>query len=334
MIDPRFYAALGPVTVRALAPSAEIGGDPEHMLTGAAPANRAGPNDLCYFEAKKGAPALASAPGACIITPAQAHLAPKAAALILTDRPRALFARLVPSLLRPRGFAPGAPHIDPSARLEDGVVIGPGAVIGPDVQIGASTTIGPNAVVGPGVAIGRRSQIGARATIVCTLIGDDVSVQAGVVIGEPGFGIAGDASGPIDVPHLGRVIIQDRVSIGANTCIDRGVFDDTVIGEGTKIDNLCHLAHNSIIGRGALITAQCGVSGSTTLGDGVMMGGQSGVADHRKVGAGATIAGRAAVFQDVPAGEVWSGYPAKPIRKWLREAAWLSRKAGARNEGE
>lgn len=334
MIDPRFYAALGPVTVRALAPSGEIGGDADKTLTGAAPADRAGPDDLCYFEGKKGAHALSSAPGACIITPAQAHLAPNAAALILTERPRGAFARLVPSLLRPRAFAAGAPAIDPSARLEEGVVIGPGAVIGPNAQIGAGAVIGPNAVIGPGVAIGRRTSVGPRATIYFALIGDDVNILAGAAIGEQGFGVAGDASGPVDVPHLGRVIVQDRVTIGANSCVDRGVFDDTVIGEGAKIDNLCHVAHNCTIGRGVLIAAFGGISGSTVIGDAATLGGRVGVADHRKIGAGATLAGGAAVFQDVPPGEVWSGYPAKPLRKWLREAAWISRKAGARNEGE
>jgi UDP-3-O-[3-hydroxymyristoyl] glucosamine N-acyltransferase len=334
MIDPRFYAALGPVTVRALAPSGEIGGDADKTLTGAAPAERAGPDDLCYFEGKKGATALTSSPGACIITPAQAHLAPNAVALILTERPRGAFARLVPSLLRPRGFAAGAPAIDPSARLEEGVVIGPGAVIGPDAQIGEGAVIGPNAVIGPGVTIGRHTSIGPRATIYFALIGDDVNILAGAAIGEQGFGVAGDASGPVDVPHLGRVIVQDRVTIGANSCIDRGVFDDTVIGEGAKIDNLCHVAHNCTIGRGVLIAAFGGISGSTVVGDAATLGGRVGIADHRKIGAGATLAGGAAVFQDVPPGEVWSGYPAKPLRKWLREAAWISRKAGARNESE
>jgi len=334
MIDPRFYEALGPVTVRALAPSAEIGGDADKLVSGAAPADRAGSEDLCYFEGKKGAAALASAPAACIITPAQAHLAPKASALILSDRPRSTFSKLLPSLIRPRTFATGAPAIDPTAQLEDGVIVGAGVVIGANVQIGAGSEIGPNTVIGPGVTIGRRTKVGARASISFALIGDDVSLLAGAAIGEQGFGVAGDASGPIDVPHLGRVIIQDRVTIGANSCVDRGVFDDTVIGEGAKIDNLCHVAHNCQIGRGVLIAAFGGISGSTVVGDNATLGGRVGIADHRTIGAGATLAGGAAVFQDVPPGEVWSGYPAKPLRKWLREAAWLSRKAGARNEGE
>ncbi|HYD72356.1 MAG TPA: UDP-3-O-(3-hydroxymyristoyl)glucosamine N-acyltransferase [Candidatus Binatia bacterium] len=333
MIDPRFYEALGPLTVRALAPSAEIGGDAEALVSSAAPSDRAGPNDLCYYDAKRGKP-LASAPAVCVIPTAMAHLAPNARSLILADNARAVFARLVPSLARPRTFN-AAQAIDHSAQIEEGARIGPGAVIGARAQIGAGAEIGPNAIIGPGVAIGRRARIGANASVSFALIGDDVNILAGAVIGEQGFGVAGDASGPVDVPHLGRVIIQDRVTIGANSCVDRGVFDDTTIGEGAKIDNLCHVAHNCTIGRGVLIAAFGGISGSTYLGDGVTLGGRVGIADHRKIGAGATLAGGAAVFQDVPPGEVWSGYPAKPLRKWLREAAWLSRKAaGARNEGE
>ncbi len=325
MIDPRFYRALGPLSVRALAPNANIGGDAERLVYSAAPAERAGPGDLCYFEAKKNTAPLEAAPAACVVSSVAAHLVPNAGALILADRPRSVFARIVISLARPRGFAGEA--IDPSARIEAGVSIGPGAVIGADAEIGAGAVIGPNAVIGPGVAIGRRTKVGAGASIAFALIGDDVTILPGAVIGEQGFGVAGDASGPIDIPHFGRVIIQDRVTIGANSTIDRGVFDDTVLGEDCKLDNLCHVAHNCSIGRGSLVAAFAGISGSTVVGEGVTMGGRVGIGDHRVIGDGATLAGGAAVFQDVPAGEVWSGYPAKPLRKWLREAAWISRKA-------
>jgi UDP-3-O-[3-hydroxymyristoyl] glucosamine N-acyltransferase len=325
MIDPRFYEMLGPMTVRALAPTAEIGGDPDQLVSSAAPADRAGRGDICYYEGKGGA-VLETAPAVCIVPTALAHLAPRAGALILAERPRTAFARIVPGLIRPRGFTPGgAIHV--SAEIEEGVAIGAHA------RIGADAEIGPNAVIGPGVTIGRRTRIGAGASLSFCLIGDDVLILAGAVIGEQGFGVAGDASGPIDVPHLGRVIVQDRVTIGANSTIDRGVFDDTVIAEDVKIDNLCHVAHNCTVGRGALIAAFAGISGSTVVGEGVTMGGRVGVADHRRIGAGATVAGGAAVFQDIPPGEVWSGYPAKPLRKWLRESAWLSRKAaGTRDE--
>lgn len=332
MIDPRFYELLGPLKVRALAQGADIGGDADQIVSSVAPADRAGHGDLCYFEGK-GAASLDAAPAACIVSSVQAHLVPRAGALILADKPRSAFARIAPKLVRARGFAIGGPAIHPSAQIEEGVRLGPGVVIGADAHIGAGAEIGPNAVVGPGVAIGRRTRVGAGASLAFCLVGDDVSILAGAIIGEQGFGVAGDAAGPVDVPHLGRVIIQDRVTIGANSTIDRGVFDDTLIGEDAKIDNLCHVAHNCAIGRGVLIAAFAGISGSTTVGDGVTMGGRVGVADHRTIGQGATVAGGAAVFQDVPPGEVWSGYPAKPLRKWLRESAWLSRKAaGKRNE--
>jgi UDP-3-O-[3-hydroxymyristoyl] glucosamine N-acyltransferase len=333
MIDTRFYESLGPISARALAPDAEIGGDPEHKLNGAAPADRAGPDELCYYDAKAGGAALTSAPGACVIQAASAHLAPRAAALILSNSPRADFARLVGRLVRAR-IASGTDPIDASARFEEGVRVGPGAVIGAGAQIGADVVIGAGAVIGPGVAIGRRSRIGARATIHFALIGDDVSILAGAVIGEAGFGVAGDAGGLVDIPHLGRVVIQDRAAVGANTTIDRGQFDDTIVGEDAKIDNLCQIAHNVVIGRGVLIAAFGGISGSTRIGDGVMMGGRVGVTDHRTIGERAVLAAGSAVLQDVPAGETWAGYPAKPIRKWMREAAWLARKAQGARDGK
>jgi UDP-3-O-[3-hydroxymyristoyl] glucosamine N-acyltransferase len=335
MIDPRFYEALGPISVRALAPSGDIGGDPDRLVSSAAPADRAGAGDLCYYEPGRKPVQLSTSPAACIISPALAHLAASAGALILSNNPRATFAKLLPALVRPRSIEFGAPNVHPSARLEEGVRVLPGAVIGANVQVGAHAEIGANAVIGPGVTIGRRTKIGANVSISFALIGDDVQILAGAVIGEQGFGIAGDASGPVDVPHLGRVVIQDRVTIGANTTIDRGVFDDTTIGEDAKIDNLCQIAHNVQIGRGSLIAAFAGISGSTIVEDGVTMGGRVGVADHRVIGKGSTLAGASAVMQDVPPGEIWMGYPAKQMRKFLREVAWLNRKAsGGRNAGE
>ncbi len=335
MIDPRFYEALGPATVRALTPSGDIGGDADRQVTGVAPADEAGPGDLCYYEAKaKGAKPLTTSPAACVISPSLAHLAPKAASLIFSDRPRATFSRLSRLVARPRSFGANAPVIDPSAKIEPGARIGPGAVIGPGAAIGADAEIGPNSVIGPGVAIGRRTRIGARVSIICALIGDDAHILAGAVIGEAGFGMAASEQGPVDVPHFGRVIIQDRVTIGANSTIDRGVFGDTMIAEDAKIDNLCHVAHNCTVGRGALIAAFAGISGSTVLGDNVTLGGRVGIGDHRVIGARATLAGGAAVFKDVPEGETWTGYPAKPIRQWMREQAWLSRKVGTRDAGE
>ena len=153
---------------------------------------------------------------------------------------------------------------------------------------------------------------------------------SGARIGEPGFGAAGSRAGPIDVPQLGRVILQDGVSVGANTCIDRGAYDDTVVGENTKIDNLCMIGHNCVIGRNGLMAAHTGLSGSVTVGDGVMFGGKAGVGDHLNIGEGARVAAGAGVLQDIPAGETWSGYPAKPLRQFLREAVWLAKQASGK----
>jgi len=332
MIDARFYESLGARSARMLASGLEVGGDAERLVGGVAAAEAAGPDDLCYLE--KAREPLTTAPAACIVSPASAHLAPRAGALILSDRPRAAFARLANALVAPRAHE-GAAAVHPTARLEANVTLGPNVVIGQDAEIGEGAVIGANTVIGPGVAIGRRTRIGANATIGFALIGDDVSILAGAVIGEAGFGVAGDAGGMVDVPHFGRVIVQDRVTIGANTTIDRGVFEDTVIGEEAKIDNLCQIAHQVTIGRGVLIAAFGGISGSTVIGDYVMAGGRVGVGDHRKVGARAVLAAGSAVLQDVAAGETVGGYPARPMRKFLRETAWLSRKAsGARNGGE
>ena len=329
MIDQRFYETFGPLSVRALAPDCEIGGDANVKVSGVASAKDAGPDDLCYYDAKGGA-ALESAPGACVLQPAAAHLAPKARALILAEHPRTMFARIAAKLARPRWFE-GEQHVHPSAQLEEDVILAPGVVIGPGAHIGAGSRIGPGAAIGPGVAIGRRALIGANVSISFSLIGDDAKILAGAVIGETGFGVAGDALGLVDVPHLGRVILQDRVTIGANSTIDRGVFGDTVIGEDSKIDNLSQIGHNCEIGRGVLIAAFGGISGSTVVGDYVAMGGRVGIADHRVIGARARLAAGSGVLQDIPAGETWAGYPAKPRFKWLRETAWLSRKAtGAR----
>ncbi|HKP77594.1 MAG TPA: UDP-3-O-(3-hydroxymyristoyl)glucosamine N-acyltransferase, partial [Phenylobacterium sp.] len=220
------------------------------------------------------------------------------------------------------------------AALEAGVVLGPGAVVGPAAQIGRGTRIGANTVIGPGVAIGRDCDIASNVTIGFALIGDRVKIMAGARIGEPGFGATAGPKGLIDIPQLGRVIIQDGVSIGANTAIDRGAFDDTVIGENTKIDNLVQIAHNVRVGRNCVMAAHTGISGSVTIGDGAQFGGRAGVADHVTIGAGARVGAAAGVMKDIPAGETWGGMPARPIRHWLKETAWLARMASRRVGGE
>lgn len=330
MIDPRFYRLLGPLSAHALADGASLRGDRDRPVSGVAALADAGPDDLAYFDGK-GAPPKTAA-GVLIVRPDAADAAAGNAVLILSAQPRAHFARVAGRLAEELPFT--RDHlISPQARIEDDVQIAAGAVIAAGAQIGGGSVIGPNVVIGPGVAIGRRTRIGPGASVVCAYVGDDVTILAGARIGQTGFGVAGDAGGLVDVPHFGRAIIQDGASVGANSTVDRGLFGDTVIAEGARIDNLCQIAHNVTIGRNAVIAAFGGISGSTRVGDGVMMGGRVGIADHRTIGKGAQLAAGSAVMHDVPEGETWAGYPAKPVRQWLRETAWLARAIGKRDHG-
>lgn len=247
--------------------------------------------------------------------------------IIRVKHPKVAWSMIAQRLHCPVGFAPDQPNIHPSAQFETGVSIAPGVIIGPGAKIGAGTRLGPGCVIGPGVSLGRNCDIGPGASLFCCLVGDRVHIYAGARIGEAGFGAVPYDGRMIDVPQLGRAILQDGVTIGANTCIDRGALGDTVVGEHTKIDNLCQIAHNVVLGRNCVIAAHTGISGSVVVGDGVAFGGKAGLADHIEIGRGAQIAAGAGVTRSVPAGETWAGYPAKPIRQWLRETAVLARLA-------
>jgi UDP-3-O-[3-hydroxymyristoyl] glucosamine N-acyltransferase len=195
----------------------------------------------------------------------------------------------------------------------------PGAVIGPHAEIGSGTLIGANAVVGAEVRVGRDCAIGAGTTLSNALIGDRVLVHPGCKIGQDGFGFVMGGKGHLKVPQIGRVIIQDDVEIGAGTTIDRGAIRDTVIGEGTKIDNLVQVGHNVSVGRHCILVAQTGLAGSSTLEDFVVLGARVGLDNNVTIGEGAQIAATSIVHGDVPPGARWGGTPAKPVKQWFRE---------------
>ena len=336
MPDPRFFEDLGPVPLGELArlAGAELTAPEaaDRPIRAVAILAQAQADTVTFLSDRKHAAALkAAAAGACFIHPSQAAAAPKGCAALLTPSPQGAYAIAAQRLHRPR-LATSRDGVAADARLEEGVVIAPGAVVGSGAQIGRGTVIGANAVIGPGVAIGRDCEISANVTIGFALIGDRVRILAGAVIGEPGFGATVGPKGLIDIPQLGRVIIQDGVTVGANSCVDRGAFDDTVIGENTKIDNLVQIAHNVRIGRNCVMAAHTGISGSVFIGDGAQFGGRAGVADHVTIGDGARVGAAAGVMKDIPPGETWGGMPARPIRQWLRETAWLARMAN-RKEG-
>lgn len=221
---------------------------------------------------------------------------------------------------------PGA-RVSVLAQIEDGVVVEPGAVIGDYAAVGRNSVVGANSVIGNHCQIGRDCRIGPGAAIQYSLIGNSVCIFGGAQIGQDGFGFVPGPGGLEKVPQLGRVIIQDRVEIGANTTIDRGALDDTVIGEGTKIDNLVQIAHNVRIGRHCVIAAHTGISGSVTVGDGCMFGGRVGIADHLTIGNGVQIGASSGVMHDIPDGERWLGTPALPSKIALRQFTALRKLA-------
>jgi UDP-3-O-[3-hydroxymyristoyl] glucosamine N-acyltransferase len=312
----------------------------ERRIRDVAPLDTAQPHDVTFLDNSKYLGLLAETrAGVCLLSPRFESAAPASLAVLVTAQPYAAFVNvaraLFPEALRPAslfqsGDSPQAAQIHPTARLESGVTIDPLAVIGPRAEIGAGTLIGAGAAIGPDVAIGRNCVIGAGSTIQHGLIGDRVIIHPGARIGQDGFGYLPSPRGHKKIPQTRRVIIQDDVEIGANSTIDRGSTRDTVIGEGTKIDNLVQIGHNVSIGRHCLIIAQVGISGSVVVGDYVMLGGQAGIADHARIGAAAVIGAQSGVMSDVPAGARWGGTPAQPGRDWFRGVAAVRRLARGR----
>jgi UDP-3-O-[3-hydroxymyristoyl] glucosamine N-acyltransferase len=341
-VDPRFYDIAAPASLAEIAKIAgaelvvQAGARAADLeatrLRGVAPLAHAGAGDLCYFSDQRYASGFETTKASvCLVRPdtiERVHAAGLAA--LVTPHPAAAFGVAAGSLAKPRGFAAHAAPIDPTADIDPSASLGPGVVVGPGASVGPRTRIGAGTVIGPGVAIGADCEIGPRAAIGFAVLGDRVRILGGAVIGEAGFGVTLGPSGLMDLPHFGRVRIGDDVSIGANTTIDRGMLEDTVIGPGAKIDNLVQIAHNCRIGAQCIVAGCCGLSGSVVLEDGVVLGGSVGIADHITVGKGAKLAGATLVMRDVPPGETWAGTPARPIKAFFREIAALSRLAERR----
>lgn len=340
MSDPIFFPPMAELPLEqivALSGGELQRGDPAFVIRKVAPLEDAGPGSLVFFDNVKYLDKLGTTQAsACIVAPKHVAKVPEGIAVIVCKDPyRAwalVLAGLFPAAMKPEPFygekrVSERATVHPAAVIEDGAVIEPGAVIGEGAEVGAGSHIGPNAVIGCNVRVGRDCRIGANAVLQHALLGNRVILHPGVCVGQDGFGYAMGLGGHLKVPQIGRVIIQDDVEIGANTTIDRGANRDTVIGEGTKIDNQVQVGHNVVIGRHCVIVSQVGLSGSSTLADYVAIGGQAGVAGHVEVGMGAQIAAVSAVNDSVPAGGRYGGVPAKPVKQWFREVTALKKLA-------
>ena len=334
MADATFFRNAGPFTLAELAERTGTtlapGADPAFQVVDIRPLDQAGPGDISFLDNPKYVPAFqATQASACLVAEKHLGQAPDGLMCLVAKEPYRAYALAAQAFYPDTAGAattygvpgenhPGA-HVHPTAQIAEGATIEPGSVVGAGAQIGAGTVLGATAVVGAGCTVGRDCFIAPGVTLSHAHLGDRVILHPGVRIGQDGFGFAMGLPHHEKVPQLGRVIVQDDVEIGANTTVDRGAGPDTVIGEGTKIDNLVQIGHNVEIGRHCIIVSQSGISGSTKLGDFVVLAAQAGVTGHLTINSGAQIAARSAVIHDVPAMARWGGAPARPVREWQRE---------------
>ncbi len=343
MADPRFFDRQGPFTLGAILEATEArvahGTDLNRRLEDVAPLSLADERHLAFLDNPKYTTAFRkSGAGACFVTEALAGEAPRHMVPLVSSAPYLAYARAAhlfyPSIGTAAPVSLASGNIHPSASIGEDCRISPLATIGPGAEIGNRTVIGDGARVGRGVVIGEAGVIHANVTISHAIVGVGVEILPGACIGQEGFGFAPNPPGYITVPQLGRVLIGDNVSIGANTTIDRGAGPDTVIGDDCRIDNLVQIAHNVTLGRGCVLAAQVGISGSTKIGDYVVMGGQVGLAGHLAVASGVTLAARTGVTREIRKPGTYAGFPAVPITEWRTQIAHAKRAAKKRKEND
>lgn len=333
MVDTTFFKNNGPFT---LAQIAEICGAElrdaskagENIKDIATMAN-AGAEEICFFYDKKAkAEAAEIKAAACVTIPELEALVPSGVAILVSNNPKLSFLKLNQhfySEILPRADISRTAKIAPSAKIGQNTFVGEHVVIEENVEIGENCVIEHNAVISRGCKIGNNTRIGAGAQVAYCLMGNGCYVYSGARIGLDGFGFMVINGKHQRIPQVGRVIIGNDVEVGANSCIDRGALDDTVIGDGCRIDNLVQIAHNDKLGRGCVIVSQTGIAGSCTFGDYVVCGGQSGFADHLTIGSGAQIAAQSGLMRDVEPGAIVMGSPAVPIKDFMRQTAMVQK---------
>lgn len=333
MVDTRFYKNNGPFTLEKVAEicGAELADSSTAKLevNNLATLTTAKEGDICFFfDKKKKALGAEIKATACVTTPELAEFVnPNVAKLIAVD-PHLGFVKLNYALYSealPEPTVKSTAVIAATAQIGENCYIGDYAVIGDNVKIGANCIIEAHAVIEHDCEIGSGCRIGSGATIKHCLMGKDCYIYGGARIGYDGFGFKTIAGAHKRIPQLGRVIIGNDVEIGANSCVDRGALDDTVIADGCRIDNLVMVAHNNQLGKGCILVSQTGIAGSCKFGDYVVCGGQVGVADHLNIGSGVQIGAQSGIMRDIEAGAVVMGYPAVPIKDFMRQVSYVQK---------
>ena len=316
----------------------ELRGNPDTVVSGIAPIADARPGQIAFYSTEQNSNAFKILPievlentraSVILLQPETVSYAPEGATLLVCKSPRGEIVKVLGEIYReaPRRGISGDAYVEGGVffRNRRSVYIGPfvtverGAVIEPDVKIY------PNAYIGKNVTIGRGTVIYSGAHIENATIGAECVIHNGASIGKDGFGYTRQDGHNVFIPHVGRVVLGDRVSVGANTCIDRGALTDTMVGEGTKIDNLCQIAHGVVIGKECFLASGVGIAGGVTVGDRALLAGHVGIANGVKIGNDAEIGANSGVFRDVPDGARHMGYPAAPGTEFLRHYAWVKK---------
>ena len=333
MVDKHFYnakenvtlAQVAEVTSAVLANAARA----EEKIADIATITSAGAEDICFFYDRKGKEKAAVMKAkACVTTEDLQQFVPEGVAVLVCEDPKIAFIKLNEFMYaekNPKIGIDASAKIAASAKIGTGCSVGANVVIGENVEIGDNCIVEPNVVIAQGCKIGNNCRIGNNASIAYSIIGNNCYIYTGVRIGQDGFGFQLINGQHHRIPQLGRVIIGNDVEVGANTCIDRGALDDTVIGDGSRIDNLVQIAHNDKLGRGCIIVSQVGIAGSCTLGDYVVLGGQVGLADHLNIGSGAQVAAQSGAMRDIEAGAVVMGSPCVPFKDYMRQVSFLQK---------
>lgn len=333
MVDKNFYNAKENVTLTQVAEvtSAVLtdNSKADEIITSIGTMNNAGPEDICFFYDRKSKEKASEIKAkACITTEDLKSFVPENVVVLVSANPKEAFIKLNEFMYSEKtpkaGIDPSA-KIAPSAHIGEGCLIGAHVVIEDNVTIGDNCTIEPNVVIAHDCKIGNNCRIGNNASIAYSIIGHHCYIYSGARIGSDGFGFQFMNGQHHRIPQLGRVIIGNDVEIGANSCIDRGALEDTIIGDGCRIDNLVQIAHNDKLGMGCVIVAQVGIAGSCNLGDFVVLGGQVGLADHLNIGSGAQIAAQSGAMRDVEPGAVVMGSPCVPFKDFMRQVSFLQK---------